>query len=131
MFELHFFRVYYFSSKQEACQEVLCEQEVSEIISGYRPSYLKTVSQQVVSRIRTHNLRFLTPNAAVLVEICTIHTNFGCLKWLVKMVNHQKFSYLGMLFPTTDFFLFSTWLSMNNSTLSQSFFSGTSSFPEN
>ncbi len=48
IFEPHFFRVYYFSSKQEACQ-VLCEQEVNVIMPGCDPSYLKTVSQQVVS----------------------------------------------------------------------------------
>jgi hypothetical protein len=59
---------------------MLCEQEVNEIMSGCRPSYLKTVSQQVVSRIRTHSLRFLTPDNAILVRICMIHTNFGCLK---------------------------------------------------
>jgi hypothetical protein len=81
IFEPHFFRVYYFSSKQEACQEVLLEQEVNEYMSECHPSYLKTVSQLVVSRIRTHSLRFLTPNTAVLVEIIQIHTNFGCLKW--------------------------------------------------
>jgi hypothetical protein len=39
--EPHFFRVYYFSSKQEACQEVLLEQEVNEIMSEYHASYLK------------------------------------------------------------------------------------------
>ncbi len=59
-----------------------CEQEVTEIMSGCHPSYLKTVSQQMVSRIRTHSLRFLTPNTAVLVGIIQIHNNFGCLKWL-------------------------------------------------
>ncbi len=95
IFEPHFFRVYYFSSKQEACQEVLLEQEVNEIMSGCHPSYLKTVSQQVVSRIRTHSLRFLTPNTAILVGIIHIHTNFGCLKWLVKMVKSPKKLYLG------------------------------------
>ncbi len=67
LFEPHFFRVYYFSSKQE----VLCEQQVNEIMSGCHPSYLKTVSQQVVYRSRTHSLRHQF--------------------WLVKMVTHQKF----------------------------------------
>ncbi len=62
----------------------------NEIMSGCRPSYLKTVSEQVVSRIRTHSLRFLTPNTAILVGIIQIHTNFGCLKWLVKMVKSPK-----------------------------------------
>ncbi len=62
---------------------------------GCHPSYLKTVSQQVVCRIRTHSLRFSAPNTAILVGIMQIHTNFGCLKWLVKMVNHQKILYLG------------------------------------
>ncbi len=90
LFEPHFFRVYYFSSKQEACQEVLLEQEVNEIMFGCHPSYLKTVSQQVVSSIRTHSLRSLTPNTAILVGIIQIHTNFGCLKWLVKMVKSPK-----------------------------------------
>jgi hypothetical protein len=78
--EPHFFRVYYFSSKQE----------VNGIMSGYHPSYLKTVSQQVVSRIRTHSLRFLTPITAILVGIIQIHSNFDCLKWLVKMVKSPK-----------------------------------------
>jgi hypothetical protein len=76
------FRVYYFSSKQEACQEVLCEQEVTIIMPWCHPSYLKTVSQQMVCRTRTHSLRFLTANTAFLVGIIQIHTNFGCLKWL-------------------------------------------------
>jgi hypothetical protein len=71
-------------SKQEACQEILCEQEVNEIMPGCHPSYLKTVSLQVFSRIRTHSLRFLTPNTAFLVRVIQIHTNFGWLKWLVK-----------------------------------------------
>ncbi len=44
--------------------------------------YLKIVSQQVVCRIRTHSLRFGTPNTAFLVRIIQMHTNFGCLKWL-------------------------------------------------
>jgi hypothetical protein len=83
LFEPHFFRVYYFSSKQEACQKVLCEQEVNEIMPGCHPSYLKTVSQQVVSRIRIYSLRFLTPNTAFLVRIIQIYTNFGWLKWLI------------------------------------------------
>ncbi len=82
IFESHFFRVYFFFSKQEACQKVLCEQKVNEIMPGCHPSYLETVSQQVVCRIRTHSLRFLTPNTAFLVRIIQIHTNFGCLKWL-------------------------------------------------
>ncbi len=65
-------------------------------MSGCRPSYLKTVSQQVVSRIRTHSLRFLTPNTAILVGIIQIHTNFGCLKWLVKMVKSPKIFVSGL-----------------------------------
>ncbi len=97
IFELHFFRVYYFSSKQEACQEMLCEQEVTIIMPGFHPSYLKTVSQQVVRRIWTHFLRLLTLNTAFLVRIIQIHTNFGCLKWLVKMATHQTILYLGCL----------------------------------
>jgi uncharacterized Zn-finger protein len=97
IFEPHFFRVYYFSSKQEACQEVLLEQEVNEIMSGCHPSYLKTVSEQVVSRIRTHSLRFLTPNTAILVGIIQIYTNFGCLKWLVKMVKSPKIFVSGFI----------------------------------
>ncbi len=83
IFEPHIFRVYYFSRKQEACQEVPCEQEFNEIMSSSHPSYLKTVSQQVVGRIRTHSLRFLTPNTAILVGIIQIHTKFGWLKWLI------------------------------------------------
>jgi hypothetical protein len=41
IFEPHFFRVYYFSSKQEACQEMLLEQEFNEIMSGMSPQLLK------------------------------------------------------------------------------------------
>jgi hypothetical protein len=37
----------------------------------------------VVNRIRTHSLRLLTPNTAILVRIIQIHTNFGCLKWSI------------------------------------------------
>jgi hypothetical protein len=48
--------------------------KVNEIMPGCHPSYLKTVSQQVVCWIRTHFLRFLTPNTAVLVRIIQIHT---------------------------------------------------------
>jgi hypothetical protein len=62
-------------SKQEACQKVLCEQEVNEIMPGCHPSYLKTVSLQVFSRIRKHFLRFFTPNTAFLVRVIQIHTN--------------------------------------------------------
>jgi hypothetical protein len=46
---------------------VLLEQKVNEVMSGCHPSYLKTVSQQVVCGIRTHSFRFLTPNTAILV----------------------------------------------------------------
>ncbi len=62
---------------------MLLEQEVNEIMSGCHPSFLKTVSQQVVCRIRTHSLRFLTPNTAILVGIIQIHTNFGTQNTIV------------------------------------------------
>ncbi len=45
----------------------------------------------MVFRIRTHSLRFLTANTAVLVGIIQIHTNFGWLKWL----HTKKKIYLG------------------------------------
>ncbi len=61
---------------------------------GVTPVYIKTVSQWVVSRIRTQSLRLLTPNTAFLVRIIQIHTNFGWLKWLVKMAMQQKIFYL-------------------------------------
>ncbi len=86
---------------------MLREQEVNEIMSGCHPSYLRTVSQQVVCRIRTHSLRFLIPNTVILVGIIQIHTNFGCLKWLVKTVTHQKIFYLGGV--ENAFFMFSKW----------------------
>ncbi len=69
--EPHFFRVYYFSSKQEACQGGALWEESQWNYA----CYLKTVSQQVVCRIWTYSLRFLTPNIH-------IHTNFSWLKWL-------------------------------------------------
>jgi hypothetical protein len=103
IFESHFFLVYYFSSKQEACQEMLCEEEVNEIMPGCHPTYLKTVSLQVVFKLlvfnfffnlQTHSLRFLTPNTAVLVGIIQIHTNFSWLKWL----HTKKNLYLGWIF---------------------------------
>ncbi len=82
IFEPHLFRIYFFSSKQEACQEVLCEQEVNEIMSGCHPSLLKTVSQQVVSRIRTSTpFDFWLPTP-IAYRIIQIHTKFGWLKWL-------------------------------------------------
>ncbi len=33
---------------------------------------------------------FWLPTSAILVGIIQIHTNFGCLKWLVKMVKSPK-----------------------------------------
>jgi hypothetical protein len=62
-FEPHIFRVYYFSSKQEACQKVLCEQEVNEIMHGFSSQSLKnSFLTSVLSGFQTHSLRFLTPN---------------------------------------------------------------------
>jgi hypothetical protein len=86
--------------QQEACQEVLCEQEASEIMSECHPSYLKTVLQQVVCRIWTHSLRFLAPNTAVLVGIIQINTKFGWLKWL-----HTKKTYIWEYFKLNRVFI--------------------------
>jgi hypothetical protein len=65
--------------------------------------HLKTVSQQVLSRIQTHSLRFLTPNTAILVGIIQIHTNFGWLKWLVGQ-NKLNFKKVGMIFDLDENF---------------------------
>jgi hypothetical protein len=97
---------------------VLLEQEVNEIMSGCHPSNLKTVSQQVVSRIR-----FLTPNTAILVEILQILTNFGCLKWLVKMVKSPKIFVSGSFrekkFQNSKYFLISELITFKTSYVSR------------
>jgi hypothetical protein len=79
--ESHFFPVYYFSSKQEACQEVLCELEVNEIMPGCHPSYLKTVSLNSYSKTEPTPFDFRLPTPQFWFWNHTDSHQF----WLVKM----------------------------------------------
>ncbi len=90
-----FFESLIFPASRKHARRCSVSRRVNETMPGCQPSYLKTVSQQVVCRIRTHSLRFLSLNTAILVGIIQIHTNFGWLKWLVT---HQKNLYLGTVF---------------------------------
>ncbi len=86
-----FFESIIFPASRKHARRCSVSRKSMKLCQGVTPRYLKTVSQQVVvCRIRTHSLRFLSPNIAFLVGIIQIHTNFGCLKWLVKMVKSPK-----------------------------------------
>ncbi len=113
LFEPHFFRVYYFSSKQEACQEVLLEQEVNEIMSGCHPSYLKTVLQQVwpgfePTPFEPTPFDFWLPTPQFWLESYRFTPILVAYNGWLKWLNHQKFSYLGNFYRKilTDFHKF-------------------------
>ncbi len=106
IFEPHFFRVYYFSSKQEAYQEMLpwAESEWNHV--WLSPQLLKI-------SFTTSCLQDSNPLPSIF------HSELRF--WLLKMVTHQKNLYLGwtLIYLWKLLTCFNTWRESNGEWLSQ------------